>query len=117
MAMKQREVFARRVPLYRKNPCKFFAEVTGFAPDPWQKEAATAIAQHRKVSIRSGQGVGKTAFEANLVLWFLSCFPYPRVVCTAPTRQQLNDGPRLPSGRNAALSCRLCLFGQRPAFT
>ena len=91
MAMKQREVFARRVPLYRKNPCKFFAEVTGFAPDPWQKEAATAIAQHRKVSIRSGQGVGKTAFEANLVLWFLSCFPYPRVVCTAPTRQQLND--------------------------
>ena len=91
MAMKQREVFARRVPLYRKNPCKFFAEVTGFAPDPWQKEAATAIAQHRKVSIRSGQGVGKTAFEANLVLWFFSCFPYPRVVCTAPTRQQLND--------------------------
>ena len=70
MAMKQREVFARRVPLYRKNPCKFFAEVTGFAPDPWQKEAATAIAQHRKVSIRSGQGVGKTAFEANLVLGF-----------------------------------------------
>ena len=56
-----------------------------------EKEAATAIAQHRKVSIRSGQGVGKTAFEANLVLWFLACFPYPRVVCTAPTRQQLND--------------------------
>ena len=24
-------------------------------------------------------------------MWFLSCFPYPRVVCTAPTRQQLND--------------------------
>lgn len=87
----RREVFSRRVPLYRKAPCRFFAEVTGFAPDPWQKEAATAIAQHRKVTIRSGQGVGKTAFEANLVLWFLSCFSYPRVVCTAPTRQQLND--------------------------
>ncbi len=57
----RREVFARRVPLYRKDPCRFFAEVTGFAPDPWQKEAATAIAQHRKVTIRSGQGVGKTS--------------------------------------------------------
>ena len=91
MALRQREVFAKRIPLYRKDPCLFFKEVTGFKPDPWQKEAATAIAQHRKVSIRSGQGVGKTAFEANLVLWFLSCFPYPRVVCTAPTRQQLND--------------------------
>jgi len=35
--------------------------------------------------------VGKTAFEANVVLWFLVCFSYPRIVCTAPTRQQLND--------------------------
>lgn len=70
MALRQREVFAKRIPLYRKDPCLFFKEVTGFKPDPWQKEAATAIAQHRKVSIRSGQGVGKTAFEANLVLWF-----------------------------------------------
>lgn len=119
MALRQREVFAKRIPLYRKDPCLFFKEVTGFKPDPWQKEAATAIAQHRKVSIRSGQGVGKTAFEANLVLWFLSCFPYPRVVCTAPTRQQLmmSSGLRLPSGRNAALSCRLCLCGQRLVFT
>ena len=91
MALRQREVFAKRLPLYRKDPCLFFKEVTRFKPDKWQKEAATAIAQHRKVSIRSGQGVGKTAFEANLVLWFLACFPYPRVVCTAPTRQQLND--------------------------
>ena len=91
MALRQREVFAKRLPLYRKDPCLFFKEVTRFNPDKWQKEAATAIAQHRKVSIRSGQGVGKTAFEANLVLWFLACFPYPRVVCTAPTRQQLND--------------------------
>ena len=91
MAPRQREVFAKRLPLYRKDPCLFFKEVTRFKPDRWQKEAATAIAQHRKVSIRSGQGVGKTAFEANLVLWFLACFPYPRVVCTAPTRQQLND--------------------------
>lgn len=91
MALRQREVFAKRLPLYRKDPCLFFKEVTRFKPDRWQKEAATAIAQHRKVSIRSGQGVGKTAFEANLVLWFLACFPYPRVVCTAPTRQQLND--------------------------
>ncbi|MDF2649559.1 MAG: terminase, partial [Paenibacillus sp.] len=26
-----------------------------------------------------------------MALWFLCCFPFPRVVCTAPTRQQLND--------------------------
>lgn len=89
--MTKRELFKRRIRKYRKDPCLFFREVTGFEPDPWQAEAAKAIAGNRKVSIRSGQGVGKTAFEANLALWFLSCFLYPRVVCTAPSRQQLND--------------------------
>lgn len=48
MALRQREVFAKRIPLYRKDPCLFFKEVTGFKPDPWQKEAATAIAQHAR---------------------------------------------------------------------
>lgn len=71
MALRQREVFAKRIPLYRKDPCLFFKEVTGFKPDPWQKEAATAIAQHRKVSIRSGQGVGKEMFRFRAMWIFL----------------------------------------------
>ena len=40
MALRQREVFAKRLPLYRKDPCLFFKEVTRFKPDKWQKEAA-----------------------------------------------------------------------------
>lgn len=49
------------------------------------------IAEGPRVSVRSGQGVGKTGLEAATALWFLSCFPYPKVICTAPTRQQLHD--------------------------
>lgn len=89
--MDQREFFASRVQLYRKDPILYFKEVTHFTPDDWQAEAARAVTRERRISIRSGQGVGKTAWEANILLWFLSCFPYPRVVATAPTRQQLND--------------------------
>lgn len=89
--MSRREIFRERIRLYRQDPLVFFQEVTRFQPDDWQVEAARAIAQGRRLAVRSGQGVGKTAFEANVVLWFLACFPYPRVVCTAPTRQQLND--------------------------
>ena len=89
--MSRRDIFRERIRLYRQDPLVFFQEVTRFQPDDWQVEAARAIAQGRRLAVRSGQGVGKTAFEANVVLWFLACFPYPRVVCTAPTRQQLND--------------------------
>lgn len=89
--MSRRDIFRERIRLYRQDPLVFFQEVTRFQPDDWQVEAARAIAQGRRLAVRSGQGVGKTAFEANIVLWFLACFPYPRVVCTAPTRQQLND--------------------------
>jgi len=88
---KRLKAFKLRIPVYRKSPNTFFKEILNFTPDQWQMEVAQDIANHRFVSVRSGQGVGKTALEAAIALWFLSCFPFPRVVCTAPTRQQLND--------------------------
>ncbi|WP_220031487.1 terminase B [Paenibacillus sp. S25] len=83
--------FKKRMPVYRKSPKTFFKEILNFSPDKWQESVSADIAKHRFVSVRSGQGVGKTALEAAISLWFLCCFPFPRVVCTAPTRQQLND--------------------------
>ena len=73
----RREIFQERIRLYRQDPLIFFREVTRFQPDDWQVKAARAIAEGRRLAVRSGQGVGKTAFEANVVLWFLACFPYP----------------------------------------
>ena len=83
--------FQKRVKLYRDDPVLFFQEVLRFFPDDWQEKAARDLAVYPKVTIRSGQGVGKSAFQAACLLWFLCCFPYPRIVATAPTRQQLND--------------------------
>ncbi len=83
--------FKERQKIYKKNPVLFFNEILSFQPDEWQKAAAYDIANYSKVTIRSGQGVGKTAFEAAALLWFMSCFPFPRIVATAPTRQQLHD--------------------------
>lgn len=79
------------IPLWREDPVIFFREVLQFEPDGWQAEAARDVARSPKVSIKSGQGVGKTGLEAAIFLWFLVCFPYPRIVATAPTRQQLHD--------------------------
>lgn len=83
--------FKKKIPIYRENPELFALEVCKFEPDEWQKAVFADIAGYPKVSVRSGQGVGKTSCEAILCLWFLSCFPYSRVVATAPTKQQLND--------------------------
>ena len=85
------EFLDESIPLWRNNPVMFFREVLGFEPDEWQAEAARDLAANPKVSIKSGQGVGKTGLEAAVFLWFITCFPYPRIVATAPTKQQLHD--------------------------
>lgn len=87
----KKRFFSERVPLYRNDPILFAREVLKFEPDDWQAEAARDLANNAKVSIKSGQGVGKTGFEAVMFLWFIACFPYPRIVATAPTKQQLHD--------------------------
>ena len=87
----RRTFFKKRVPQYRKDIALFASEVCHFAPDEWQRAAFRSIETTRYTAVKSGQGVGKTGTEAVVVLWFLACFPYPRVVCTAPTRQQLHD--------------------------
>ncbi len=48
-------------------------------------------ARKRGISIMAGRGVGKDTFAAWAVLWFLCCFPYPKIPCTAPTAHQLKD--------------------------
>ena len=69
----------------------FMREVLNYEPDDWQAEVATALTNHKWVTVRSGQGVGKSALMSAILLWFLMTHPYPRVVCTAPTGQQLRD--------------------------
>lgn len=76
---------------YAKDPVLFLREVLDMDPDGWQSMTAKDVQDHAKVAVKSGQGVGKTALEAGLCIWFLCCRPYAKVICTAPTMQQLYD--------------------------
>lgn len=87
----RRALFGRRIPKYRKDIVLFAREMFQFEPDDWQKAFFADVSQHNRVSVKSGQGVGKTGCEAILLIWFLSCFPNAKVVATAPTRRQLQD--------------------------
>jgi hypothetical protein len=57
----------------------------------WQWKASKMLVQTRRLSVRSGHGTGKTAFEAWTILWFLCCYYPAKVPCTAPTGHQLSD--------------------------
>lgn len=87
----RKQFFQKRVPVYQEEPVIFAMEVLLFEPDEWQAAALSDLAAGSKVAIKSGQGVGKTGMEAVALLWFLCCFPFPRIVATAPTKQQLHD--------------------------
>lgn len=45
----------------------------------------------KRVSVRSGHGVGKSAALAMLIIWYLFCWKDAQVPCTAPTGEQMHD--------------------------
>ena len=85
------EELARQMKRYITDPAAFVVNVLDAHPDKWQEEALQAIGTQPRISVRSGHGVGKTAFEAWCVSWFLFTRPFPKIPCTAPTQQQLFD--------------------------
>jgi hypothetical protein len=80
------------IKLYRTDPVLFVKEVLGVQPDEWQKDFLNAVASgERKISIRSGHGVGKSTTASWAMLWFLLTRYPVKVVVTAPTSAQLYD--------------------------
>lgn len=60
-------------------------------PEVWQTKASNAIAKSDRVAIRSGHGVGKTAWLARRIIWWGSTrFPW-KIGCTAPSSSQMYD--------------------------
>jgi hypothetical protein len=49
------------------------------------------IVKKMGISIMSGQGTGKDTTLSIVILWFLYCFPFPKALCTATSRNQLKD--------------------------
>lgn len=84
--------FIEFIEKYQPDPVAFVREVLGVEPDEWQIDFLQAIAKgHRRVSIRSGHGVGKSTGASWAMLWYvLTRYPV-KVVVTAPTSAQLYD--------------------------
>lgn len=92
MPSSQTDAAVDRLRSWKRDPALFVRQALGVDTiDPWQQEALEKLATRRRLSVRSGHGVGKTALEAWAILWFISTrFPV-KIPTTAPTSHQLSD--------------------------
>jgi phage terminase large subunit len=88
--MADKQSIKARLERFKTNPHAFVVEVLGAFPDLWQREALESIVKHDRIAIRSGHGVGKSAYLAWVILWWMST-RLGKVACTAPTAHQLQD--------------------------
>ncbi len=78
--------------LYHDDPVAFVREVLGAEPDEWQCQVMMDVARGvRRISIRSGHGVGKSAVLAWICIWWMLTRYPQKTLCTAPTSDQLFD--------------------------
>lgn len=90
--MSKENPFKEFLDRYGNDPVRFVKEMLGLTPDPWQAQVMDDVAKGvRKISIRSGHGVGKSAVLSWLAVWFLLCRYRAKVVMTAPSSPQLFD--------------------------
>lgn len=85
----------------REGPARFAVDALGMSEKwnpatksgvvDWWWEASEKLVRKQRLSIRSGHGVGKSAFMAITILWFSSCYFPCKIPCTAPTAHQLSD--------------------------
>jgi phage terminase large subunit len=91
-AVDPQAAWALIIEAYKGKPVEFAIDIIGVTPDPWQADAMNRVARGaRRLTVRAGHGVGKSAFCAWLVIWFMvTRFPQ-KTVLTAPTQGQLFD--------------------------
>ena len=71
------------------SPVEFAREVLGVALWSKQEEVLEALRVHRRVAVKSGNGLGKGFSAAVAILWFLYCHDPAVVLSTAPTFRQV----------------------------
>lgn len=81
----------QKLKRWRESPLEFVTDCIHATPSEQQIEALTIVAKEKRISIRSGHGVGKDCVVSWIAIWFMTTRPYAKVVCTAPTARQLRD--------------------------
>jgi hypothetical protein len=110
MSQHDPKLIEKIVNISRKDPKFFIKAMWGLGPQEkgkpflkgsmytWQQDAILEAVKRavrgegqKRISIRSGHGIGKSATLSWLILWYLFCFKDSQIPCTAPTSVQMHD--------------------------
>ena len=78
-----------KIEYYYNRPIEFAIDVIDFSPDKNQQRIFDAIKTDKRISVKSGSGIGKTASLAVIVLWYLFTRYDAKIILTSPTMTQL----------------------------
>ena len=76
---------------YIDRPVEFAKDILKVTPEDYQEKIMNDVAHNPRVSVRSGHGIGKSAVESWIILWYITTRPFCKILCTAPTQHQLHD--------------------------
>lgn len=84
---------------FRTNLASFMDRIIGYKPTDQQSEACKIYDKLGRIIGKSGHLTGKTTLEAAAIYQHLYCWKKSIVVCTAPTKHQLNTVLWTEAGR------------------
>jgi hypothetical protein len=77
---------------FQNNPALFFEKILGVETiEDYQRAILRDIPLHDRIAIAACHDVGKSWTMARIVIWFATCFPYSKVITTAPTYNQVKN--------------------------
>ncbi len=86
------EIIKQFFDKYGDDPVSFVKEVLKIEPDPWQEQVLRWVGEkERRISVRSGHGVGKSSCASWVMIWHLLTRYPQKTVVTAPTVNQLQN--------------------------
>lgn len=77
---------------WREDPVAFVREVMGVQPDAWQEDVLSMFPKKQRQAMKACKGPGKTSTLAWMAWNFLLTRPYPKVIATSITGDNLADG-------------------------
>jgi phage terminase large subunit len=91
MAVELNKSVLKKLKEWKESPLQFVRDCIQVTPTEQQIELLQTFPKEKRMTVRSGHGVGKDAVASWLALNFMVTRPYAKVVVTAPTNRQLRD--------------------------
>jgi hypothetical protein len=86
------ELWQQKVAEWKASPLQFVTEALRATPEAWQADVLRSVeAGERRIAIRAGHGVGKSALESWVIIWFLLFRRPCKIPVTANSQDQLRD--------------------------